>query len=101
MIGTWLDDMWLNDPDQLRPGRLYEWEKRTVQSWVPWFDEIDRGKNTHTQNAVDGPPNGSALVYMGKYREGRKITGYSFLVPNRGVLTVFNSDVVYGLREIS
>ena len=92
----------MNDPDQLRKGRLYEWQKRTVQCWVAWFDEIDRGKNTHTQNSVDGPPNGSALVYMGRGANVRgQITGYSFLVPNRGVLTAFNSDVVYGLREIS
>jgi hypothetical protein len=90
--------MWLNDPDQLRECRLYEWQKRTVQCWVAWFDE----NGSDDQNAVDGPPNGSALVYVGSGRAGCvAITGYTFLVPNRGLLTVFNSDVVYGLREIS
>ena len=96
MIGTWWDNMWLNNPNKLRKGRLYEWQKRT-RAWVAWFDE----NGPSNQNAVDAPPNGSALLYVGRGHAGEvAITGYTFLVPDRGLLTVFNSDVVYGLREI-
>ena len=89
---------WLADVSELVPGALYEWKKRGPRTWAAWFADIDPGKNTHSQNSVDAPPNGTIVLYMGTYQSS--INGYSFLVPNRGVLTLFNTDFVEGMREI-